>query len=132
MALTAGDIEGDWFGCFVHQPDRGIINVTFLVQERAIQGTWDFPTITRGPGKKGTFTATLFANWIHVRVKSKPLEKAECRLTVLQADDKSMIVGVVPLQKFAVPFATVTLFRGRQSEREMDGICPLRTRDVRQ
>ena len=130
MALSTGDIEGDWFGCFVHQPYRGIINVTLRVQERAIQGTWDFPSITQGPGKKGMFTATVFANWIHVRIKTKPLVNAECRLTVLQADDKSMIVGVIPLQNFAIPFATVTLFRGRPSEHEMDGICPIRIRDV--
>lgn len=125
MSHTSGEIAGDWFGIFVTQPDRGIIHVAFREEDGAIYGTWTFPRLKRGAGMNGEFTATRFGQWIQVRIKSKLLGKVECQLTIVEVNEVTMIVGVIPLEKFANPFGTVTLFRGEPSEQEMMGICPV-------
>jgi hypothetical protein len=132
MSHTGSDITGDWFGIFVTQPHRGIIHVTFQGNDGAIHGTWDFPRLERGAGIIGKFTATRFGQWIRVRIKSpRLLANVECQLTIVEVRGETTITGVIPLETFAVPFGTVTLFRGEPAKIEMMGVCPLRGRGVR-
>jgi hypothetical protein len=117
------DVEGDWYGVLVHSPSRAVIHVRFGGESGTFQGKWDCPDLTRGAGKTGTFSATRFLRWLHVRMKTPPLAGIQCRLTVLTHKGQSMITGVIPLEEVEIPFATVTLFRG-QEMLQMDGICP--------
>ncbi|MDR3698983.1 MAG: hypothetical protein P4L56_05065 [Candidatus Sulfopaludibacter sp.] len=125
MASDRVDLEGNWYGMMVHCPSRGAIHVSFDGNSGSFQGKWEFPALTGGGARRGAFTATRFANWLFVRIRSKPLANVQCRLTIFNAEDpqNSMITGVIPLEGSAIPFATITLFRNET--REMDGICPV-------
>ena len=118
------NIGGDWFGVMVHSPSRGLIHVSIEIENGSFKGEWDFPKLMRGVAKKGTFTGTRFANWLNLRITSKPLRNVHLQLTLVKANGESMITGVIPLEGSAIPFATVTLFCRPQGESDMDGLCP--------
>jgi hypothetical protein len=126
MASDRVDIEGKWYGMMAHCPNHGIIHVSFAGEKGSLHGTWDFPGLSRGAAKRGTFTVTRFWNWLHIRIEAEPLASVEFRLTIFAAEDShnSMITGVIPLESEPVPFATVTLFR--HETKVMDGVCPFR------
>jgi len=119
------DIEGDWYGVMVHSPSRGVMHVSFVAENGHFRGEWDFPSITHGTARRGTFRATRFVNWLFVRITSKPLANVQFQLTLLKHKKKSMLFGVIPLEPEGVPFASVTLFRERPGAVEMQGVCPL-------
>lgn len=120
------DIEGKWYGMIAHSPNHGVIHVSFTAEHGRFHGTWDFPTLSEGASKHGTFTATRFLHWLHIRIQTAPLANVEFRLTIFAAENpkNSMITGVIPLESEPVPFATVTLFRCETEV--MDGVCPFR------
>jgi hypothetical protein len=109
-----------------HYPNHGVIHVSFAGESGSFHGTWDFPSLSRGAAKHGTFTATRFWHWLHIRIQTEPLANVEFRLTIFAAEDpdNSMITGVIPLEGEPVPFASVTLFR--HETKVMDGVCPFR------
>jgi hypothetical protein len=101
------------------------MEVSFTGKDGVFQGNWDLTGVSRGLGKQGTFTTTRFANWLNVRITTKPLRNVEFQLTILKDKRGSMITGVIPLTGASFPFATITLFRKPISKLEMDGICPV-------
>ncbi|SPE40041.1 hypothetical protein SBA3_360015 [Candidatus Sulfopaludibacter sp. SbA3] len=125
MAAVLRDVEGDWYGVMVHAPSRGVIHVSFAGDSGSFTGKWDFPGLSGGTAKRGTFNVTRCSNWLHIRIRSKPLTNVQFQLTLIQAKGKSMLTGIIPLETAEIPFATVTLFRGELSDGEMDGICPV-------
>jgi hypothetical protein len=112
-----------WYGLLVHHPSHGELEVTFAETNGTVTGTWNFPKITRGAARKGTFVASSFANFLNVRITSKPLKGVQCQLAILGSGSGAMMTGLLPLDGEKVPFATVTLFRNRLGD-VMAGICP--------
>jgi hypothetical protein len=125
MASDPEDVQGNWYGMMVHYPSRGVIHVSFVGENGSFKGKWDFPGLSRGAAKQGAFSATRFANWLNVRIRTKPFVNVQCQLTILKDKGKSMMAGVIPLEDAEIPFATVTLFRHEPPECEMSGICPV-------
>lgn len=125
MEKRGRGVEGDWFGAMVHHPSRGPIHVRFTREKESYKGTWDFPTVSRGVGKRGQFRATRFANYLNVHIKTRPLTNVQCQLVILESNNEMMITGIIPLEGADIPFTTVTLFRHRHADLEMPGICPI-------
>jgi hypothetical protein len=75
--------------------------------------------------KKGKFKGARFANLLEIVITNTPLKGTRFQLTIFTEDDESMITGVIPLEEAHIPFATITLFREKLSDKEMDGICPV-------
>jgi hypothetical protein len=125
MAARPRDVEGNWYGVMVHSPSRGVVHVSFVRRNGSFIGEWDFPGLSGGAGRRGAFTATRFANFLNIRIRTKPLANVQCQLTIIKDKGKSMITGVIPLEGEAIPFLTITLFRGKPAETDMDGICPI-------
>ncbi len=98
MASDRVDIKGKWYGMMAHSPNHGVIHVSFDGEKGHFHGTWEFPSLTRGAAKHGTFTATRFWHWLFVRIQTNPWQRS-IPLTILAAEDpnNSMITGVIPL-----------------------------------
>ena len=125
MASDDEDVRGNWYGMMVHHPSRGVIQVSFVGKKGSFRGKWDLVGLSPGHAKKGEFRAIRFANWLNVRITTRPLLNVQCQLTILKDRGESMITGVIPLEMAAIPFAAITLFRHKPPEDEMDGICPV-------
>jgi hypothetical protein len=126
MARRSAGVLGNWYGELVHNPSRGLINVSFKRDDEVLEGEWNLPRITRGPGRTGAFKGVRFAHWLDLQITTKPLRNVRFQVTLLQhKSGESMITGVIPLEGEAIPFMTVTLFRHKPAEEEFQGICPI-------
>ena|SRR5581483_6221820 len=125
MASDAMDVAGNWHGMMIHHPSRGRIHVSFAGETGTFKGKWDFPKVSKGSAKKGEFVAVRFANWLNIRITTKPLSDVQFQLAIVKEKGESMITGIIPLEDAKFPFATVTLFRHELPDIEIDPICPV-------
>lgn len=117
------DITGKWYGMVVHYPNLDEIQVSIAGENGTLRGSWEFP---QNPEGNGVFSAKRFADFLNVRIRSKPLESVQCQIAILEDHGGSMLTGIIPLEGREVPFATVTLFREQPKQTEI-GICPQET-----